>query len=176
MATTKKTSSKSKKKVAQKVVKKNGRPTLFNADLADKICTLLSEGSSLLKICKMKGMPVRGTVHRWLLESNEDGTPKNQKFRDNYALAQEMRADYAFDEINEIADQTPDLIKKTAEKKSGAMANAQRLRVDARKWTAARMFPKKYSERHVVSTEDKDGNIVPITGNIIQFAPQNKDS
>lgn len=164
-------SSRSKKttKTVPKVEKKKGRPTLYSAKLAEKICSRIASGESLLKICRDEDMPDRATIHLWLLKMNEDGTKTYQTFIDNYAIATELRADVAFDEINEIADETPDMIKKTAEKKSSAMAQAQRLRVDSRKWTAARMFPKKYSERHVVTTEDKDGNTVPISGNAITF-------
>jgi hypothetical protein len=164
-------SSRSKKttKTVPKVEKKKGRPTLYSAKLAEKICSRIASGESLLKICRDDDMPDRATIHLWLLKMNEDGTKTYQTFIDNYAIATELRADVAFDEINEIADETPDMIKKTAEKKSSAMAQAQRLRVDSRKWTAARMFPKKYSERHVVTTEDKDGNTVPISGNAITF-------
>jgi hypothetical protein len=165
-----------KKKVAKKVVKEKGRPTIYTAALADKICERVSNGESLLQICVDESMPARSTIHRWLIESNADGTPKHPNFRDNYARATELRADVAFDEINKIADETPALIKSTAEKKSSAMAQAQRLRVDSRKWTAARMFPKKYSERHVVTTEDAEGNTVPIQGNIITFADQDGSS
>lgn len=169
---------KAKKKVKKKVTtpkNKGGRPTLYTKALAEEICQRISTGESLLKICRDDHMPTRATIHNWILATNEDGTRKYQWFFDNYALAMEMRADVAFDEINEIADETPEMVRKTAEKKSGAMANAQRLRVDARKWTAARMFPKKYSDRHVVTTEDKDGNTMPIAGNVIQFAPQDKN-
>mgnify|MGYP007100114766 FL=1 len=149
------------KPAPKKRTKPTGRPTKYTEALADLICERISNGESLLQICRDEKMPARQTVHVWLI--------KEKTFQDNYAIATQLRADVAFDEINEIADQTPDLIKKTAEKKSSAMAQAQRLRVDSRKWTAARMFPKKYSERQVVTTEDAEGNTLPIGGNQITF-------
>jgi hypothetical protein len=163
-------------KTKPKVKREKGRPTKYTEILADKICERISNGESLLQICRDEKMPGRSTIHKWLIESKADGTPKRPNFIDNYARATELRADVAFDEINEIADQTPEMIKKTAEKKSSAMAQAQRLRVDSRKWTAARMFPKKYSERHVVTSEDAEGNTVPIAGNTITFVTSDGSS
>ena len=61
---------------------------------------------------------------------------KHGAFRRQYALACEIRADVFADEIVELADAaTPE------------NANAVRLQVDAQKWIASRLLPKKYGDR-----------------------------
>lgn len=160
---------------------KKGRPTSYTKAIGDKICDRLANGESLLKICKDETMPHRATIHRWLLatETDEKGeTVKTyQEFCDKYDIAIAVRTDLMFDEIEAIADESNEIIKKGAEKKSSAYASAQRLRIDARKWYLSKVMPKKYGDRQTVTTEDKDGNTMPISGNVITFAKQDvKDS
>lgn len=181
MAAAKKTTKKSTKKASKKVGKKKmGRPTSYTDKIGDEICARMSAGESLLSICRDDHMPHRATVHGWLLATTEqeDGsyTKTFQNFYDKYALANELRAEFLFDETVDIADGTEAKVKAGAEKKSGAIANSQRLRVDTRKWYIGKVMPKKYSDKNVVVTEDKDGNQQPIQGNVITFASQNDDS
>ena len=71
--------------------------------------------------------PDKSQVYRWLEE--------NHDFRDQYARAREAQADKYFQEIIEIADAaTPETV------------NVARLRVDSRKFTVARLAPKKYGD------------------------------
>ncbi len=157
--------------------KKMGRPTVYSEKIAEEICVRMCAGESLLKICKDEKMPDRVTIYRWLMASNEDGTKKYEHFCNKYEEASNIRAEHMFDEIETIADESPDVIKKGAEKKSSAYASAQRLRIDARKWYLSKVMPKKYGDRQTVTTEDKDGNTMPISGNVITFAKQDvKDS
>lgn len=182
MATTKKISSKSKPKVVKKTEKnKVGRPTKFTKEIGDAICDRMADGESLLRICRDEKMPNRATVHRWLLATHEkevEGVNVTvytyQEFCDKYEMAVALRADHMFDEIEDIADGAEGIVKKGAEKKSGAYAQTQRLRVDTRKWYLSKIMPKKFSDKNVHVTEDKDGNTMPITGNVIQFASQNE--
>lgn len=93
-------------------------------------------------------MPGMTTVYRWLQEKED--------FRELYARAREDQADTLADEIIEIADEDPQLIfdsqfhgKDEVEvvRVDSAAVNHQRLRVDARKWIAAKLRPKKYGDR-----------------------------
>lgn len=84
---------------------------------------------------------------------------EDEAFRLQYRRAREDQADYFADEILEIAD---DSTNDFMERKDGTeycdQENIQRsrLRVDTRKWFAARMAPKVYGERpnetHVSTT------------------------
>jgi hypothetical protein len=125
------------------------RPTVYTTELAEAICGRLTEGESLRKICADEGMPNKSTVLRWLANA------AHAAFRDQYARARELQADLLADEIIEIADDDSEDIKLVASKDGGPPVeivnheNIQRsrLRVDARKWTAARLAPKRYGGR-----------------------------
>ena len=120
------------------------RPSAFTQKIGDLICEQLSDGISLREICSAANMPNRSTVFRWLAA--------NALFRDQYARAREAQADAIFDEILHIAD-TPQTGQKTVSKATGMevteadMIEHRRLQVDARKWIAGKLAPKKYGEK-----------------------------
>lgn len=89
------------------------------------ICERIAKGKSLATICDEDHISV-ATVRKWI---NED--PELEK---RYVRAREDQADYYADEIMKIADEATD-------------ANLGRLRVEARKWVAAKLKPKTYGER-----------------------------
>ena len=105
-----------------------GRPTKYNEEIAYKICTEIAEGASLRKICSNPDMPSIDSVRRWLIDEDK------AVFHLQYARAREEQADFYADEITEIADTEPD-------------PNRARVRVDARKWVASKLKPKKYGEK-----------------------------
>lgn len=110
-----------------------GRPSDFTPEIANKICERLIEGESLRKICRDEGMPNASTVCRWLGQQEE--------FRKQYAHARDAQADTLADEILTIVDECDD-------------AQAARLRMDARKWLAAKMAPKRYGEKVALTGGD----------------------
>jgi len=126
-----------------------GRPSLFTLELADRICELLGEGNSLRKICLADDMPNKSSVFKWLSE--------NKAFSDQYARARETQADTMADEILEISDNgTNDTyIDDDGNTRTDVDVIARsRLRVDARKWLASKMAPKKYGERQSIEIND----------------------
>ena len=117
----------------------------FSQELANVICERIADGESLRSVCRDKKMPSRDAVYSRLITHPD--------FADQYARACEIRADYVFDEMFEIAD-TPQLGVKTVIKPDGSvettegdMIEHRRLRIDARKWALARMSPRKYGDR-----------------------------
>ena len=102
------------------------RPSKFTQELADEICRRVSEGRSLRSVCRDADMPTDETVRQWRLADAE--------FSAQYARAREARAEVLADEIVEIADTAED-------------AQLARLRVDARKWAASKLDPKRYGDR-----------------------------
>jgi hypothetical protein len=129
--------------------KKMGRPSLFTEHIATVICVRLSEGESLKSITRDEEMPDRATVYRWLAAYPD--------FCDLYARAREDQADTLADEIIAIADEQPEVIpvidRRTGEliehKLDNAFLQWQKNRIDARKWTAMKLKPKKYGDRLV---------------------------
>lgn len=112
-----------------------GRPTSFTQEVADLICDKIAEGESLRKICDSEEMPNKATVFRWLAA--------NEEFSDQYARARESQADTLFDEVLAIADQ----YDSATDKIDVDHINRARLRIDARKWMAGKLRPKKYGEK-----------------------------
>lgn len=104
--------------------------TKYTNKLRDDICTRLADGESLRKICLSINVD-RSQVFRWL--------ERYPAFRDQYAQARAMQADTLADEITDIADEANAATIKGIEH--------ARLRIDARKWAAAKLAPKKYGEK-----------------------------
>lgn len=79
-------------------------------------------------------MPHPGTICRWLAD------PRNDVFREQYARAREAQAEFYADELIDIADDSGTASKPVD-------VNRSRLRVDARKWVAAKLLPRKYGDK-----------------------------
>ena len=154
-----------KAKVASKATKASTpankpKPTprrVFDQKVADIICIGLSEGMSLRQILKADTtgvLPAQSTVYDWLL--------RHPLFAEQYARAREEQADTNADEILEIADEMPP--EYTDEKGRTSLdvtyIQWQKNRIEARKWTAAKLRPKKYGDR--VAVEGVEGG-APIT-------------
>jgi hypothetical protein len=125
-----------------------GRPTKKTPELIDKICDRIATSSKgLHAICKEEGMPDPSQVYRWM---NED-----EEFRNKYTRARETQADLLVGEIIEIADETSNDTIHVQGKGDGAgydipnkeWIDRSKLRVDARKWAASKLAPKKYGDR-----------------------------
>ncbi|MEW9535699.1 terminase small subunit protein [Agrobacterium radiobacter] len=119
--------------------------TTYSEEMALIICERLADGESLKAICEDDDMPARSTVFKWLTES--------ETFSDMYARAREEQADAIFDEILNIADDgRNDWMERRGEEDAGWVTNGEniqraKLRIDARKWMAGKLRPKKYGEK-----------------------------
>lgn len=93
-------------------------------------------------------MPVQSTVYLWLSRFNE--------FSEMYTKAREDQADTLADEIQAIADAEPKVIFDDAgnAKYDSAHINWMRLRMDARKWVAAKLKPRKYGDRVALAGDE----------------------
>jgi len=124
-----------------------GRPSDYTDDIAIEICFRIVNGESLNRICKDDHMPNVATVYRWL--------QKLEDFRNMYARAKEDQADTLADEIQDIADEKPMMTVVTddesIEKLDPVGINRNRLRIDARKWIAAKLKPRKYGDRQILA-------------------------
>ena len=144
-----------------------GAPTTYNQHLATVICIRIAEGESLRQVLKGEGMPAQSTVYEWLL--------RHESFAEQYTRAREEQADTLADEIIDIADEQPEVVavidKKTGalieHKLDGAFLQWQKNRIEARKWTAMKLKPKKYGDKLAlggdadappIKTEDTNAN------------------
>ena len=124
------------------------RPKIYTESLGDLICSHIAQGKSLAKLTgELKTLPSPRTVYTWLREYPE--------FLQNYNTAKFDQADCLAEEILDIADNgTNDWIANCGDdgaikayKVNGESIQRSRLRVDARKWIASKLKPKKYGER-----------------------------
>jgi hypothetical protein len=148
--------------------KKNpvGAPTTYNQHIATVICIRIAEGESLRQILRAEGMPVQSAVYEWLL--------RHPEFAERYTRAREEQADTLADEIIAIADESPETVEVRDKegnvldiKIDSGYVNYQKQRIEARKWTAMKLKPKKYGDRVAVEgveggaaikTEDTNAN------------------
>lgn len=134
-----------------------------------KQCAL---GKSIKTISKDPSMPGFSTLWKWISEDEEI----NKK----YWLAKQVTADIYAEEIVDIADDgSNDWMESNDPKNAGYALNKEniqrsRLRVDARKWSAAKLMPKRYSERVANEISGPDGGAVEgvVT---INFNPVSRD-
>lgn len=121
-----------------------GRPGEYTQEVADAICECLALGMSLRKICEAEGMPTKTTVFNWL--------SVYPLFVDQYRLARELQAETHADDIIDIADAATD-------------SGLAKVRIDARKWHASKLAPKKYGDRVALDHEGEIGLKVSKTTN-----------
>lgn len=150
------------------------RPSEFTQELADSICERLISGESLRTICDGDEMPGKSTVCRWLAT--------NEAFRDQYARAREMQADILADETLDIADDgRNDWIEKYNKdgdavgwQVNGEAIGRSKLRVDARRWYAGKLAPKKYGDKLALGGADDlpPVRIGRVTREIVRPAPK----
>jgi len=124
---------------------KMGRPNGYNVEVVDEICNIISTSSKSMKtISQEVGIPVR-TILDWL--------NKHEDFLHKYTRAKEHQADFLAEEIIDIADDSTNDTKtifkdgKNIEVENTEWVNRSKLRVEARKWAASKLKPKKYGDK-----------------------------
>lgn len=99
----------------------------YTPEIGAEICRRLTEGESLIAICRSEGMPCYATVLNWAR-----AVPA---FGDAYAMARRMATDHLYDEAREIAlAVTPGTV----------WADSLRFRI--LRWQVARASPRLYVE------------------------------
>ena len=119
-----------------------GRPTDYTPELTARICERLAVGESLRSICRDDEMPSMASIFLWL--------SKHPEFSEQYARAREAQAESHADRIVEIADD--DTIDP----------NHKRIMVDARKWVASKLKPKRYGDKAEVEHKGDVGLTVVV--------------
>ena len=113
--------------------------------LLDVIFERVANGKPLTKICKESGMPSKKTFLQWV---EEDETTLQR-----YEAAMLMQADFYANQITKLAK------KKTNTSEENAH---NQLRINARKWVASKLNPKKYGDRvsHEILGADRKVQLV----------------
>lgn len=95
--------------------------------IADFVCKEIALGKGLRELARENEDVCQSTIYDWL--------NKYPEFAEQYTRAREEQADTHFDDIMRIADNTNQDV------------NDRRLRIDARKWVAGKLRPKKYGDK-----------------------------
>lgn len=126
--------------------KSRGRKSEYTPEIGAMICERIALGESVRTICADPDTPAMSTVFKWL--------NVHKDFVEQYARAKEEQADAIFDEILDIADNSTNdyMTRKNADGTDYEAVNQEniqraRLRIDARKWMAGKLRPKKYGEK-----------------------------
>lgn len=128
--------------------KKVGRPTKYTPEMAQRICDLIATTDMGYKRISEANpdLPDRVNVNIW--------RRKYPEFRHMYAQAKAEQIDCIIEEIIDIADDgTNDYMKHIDEKTgceswrlNGEHIQRSRVRIDTRKWLAAKLVPKVYGD------------------------------
>lgn len=133
---------KTKKRPAKPAASAEPAATLYNRDLAAKICMRLAAGFSLAEICKPPGMPSAATVRSWVID-DVDG------FAARHTRAREIQALGWAEEILEIAD------------RKGVDGEHRRAMLDTRKWLVGKVLRKIYGDK--VELSGRDGGPIQLS-------------
>ena len=123
-----------------------GRPAIpYSEEIADNICdiTASSEKSLATILKENEGYPKVTTIYKWLDD--------NQEFAKNYARAKICQAHFLAEGIIEIADDSSQDLERIDDYgnriENKEFVNRSKIRIDARKWHAAHLYPKKYGDK-----------------------------
>lgn len=142
-----------KKPKAQKESKSlkgvGGRPTDYSPEMADRICDLVaSTPYGLVKLSRLHDdLPNKTTVNVW--------RRRHPAFAAKYAQAKLEQADILAEDCLDIADN--DDFDSKVDKDGNEVCNTEyiarsRLKVDTRKWLAAKLLPKQYGEQRKIES------------------------
>lgn len=130
----------------------------YTEEIGRQICELIAEGKASRDICALVGI-ANSTLFKWLADI--------PAFSEQYARAREAQANLYFEEIIDIADELEVDAKYKGEEVtldvSASSVARNRLRVDARKWIASKLAPKKYGDKLELSGDPDRPVITNVT-------------
>lgn len=146
--------------------KKTGRPTKYSAALAEKICDLIREGSSLRKIAKMPGMPAVDTMRKWK-DMYPDFLALSARARAESAALYREKAlgiaqETAKTAVKALRGEITDALGEPVKDLPRGYVEAQKLLVQELNREAAIRDDRNYGDRRRVAVTGADGGAVKI--------------
>jgi hypothetical protein len=134
------------KKVAPENRKKMGRPTIFTQELADRICEKVATSSfGLGKLCQtFEWLPDKDTINVWRYQKPDFSLQYNKAKLAQAELMAEEILEIADDGKNDWMESLSDEEKGLGWRFNGEHSARSRLRVETRKWLAAKLLPRTY--------------------------------
>lgn len=128
-------------------MQRGNQPIPYNEAIADQVCDAIAASpkglAAIIEELELSISP--SLIYKW--------AQQNESFRERYARARADQARVLAEEIAEIADKTQfgeTITLKadgTQEIKTGDMIEHRKLRIEARKWLAAKLLPKVYGDK-----------------------------
>ncbi len=133
-----------------------------------EVIEAIESGLSAKAACKELNIPI-STFGDWKRKEGNSAL---------YARAREARADVLAEEIIEIADSAPKTIdSEYGDKVDTGDIQQKRLMVDARKWAASKMNPKKYGDSQQIKLAGNEGQeLKAIFATDMIIKPMSEDS
>lgn len=112
-------------------LKRSPKPHIhYSQEIANTILSLMAEGMMLVEICEREDMPSMVAVWQWRM--------KFPDFDLKLSRAREALGDQFAWEVRRVADDS-----------NALTAPADRIKMDAYRWLAAKMYPKQYGDKTV---------------------------
>jgi hypothetical protein len=136
-------------------VGKKPKPAVeYSPAIVDTILSLMADGMMLIEICERDDMPNMSTITRWRW--------KFPDFDAQLSRAREALGDQFAWEVRRVADDANPLT-----------AAADRVKMDAYRWLAAKMYPKQYGDK---TTTELTGTVVHETKHVIDATMLSDDN
>lgn len=121
-----------------------GRPTIYCEDIVNRICEEIATSKKGIEaICKNNpDLPDYKTIFNWLR--------KYPEFLQRYTLAKDNQAEFLVDHILDIIDCSHIFKDENGNEKPDA--TIMRVKIEALKWQAGKLKPKKYAEKPDTTT------------------------
>lgn len=114
-------------------------------EVVAELCARIASGRGIIDVCRDEDMPDNTTVYRHMA--------KDPVFAADIARAREAQQDAEAEHMVQLADKAT--IKNWP---------VVKLRIDTRKWRAAKLAPKKYGDRVAAELSGPDGKPIEIDG------------
>jgi len=129
------------------------KPFPYDDEIGQEICRTIGTHSEGLKaLCKKNpSWPRPAHIYTWMIE--------NPSFKEMYIRAKQNQIESLVDDIVDIADDTSE---DWIENDKGTIVanhdhiNRARLRIDTRKWLAAKLCPRLYADKTPSNTDNND--------------------
>ena len=123
-----------------------GRPSIYTSELAKEICdTIASSNKALQSLCESNPhWPRYNCIYEWISDNR-------MGFGDMYAKAKESQADYLAEDILRIIDKPETFFDEHGNERNDV--GMIRIKVDALKWHAMKLKPKKYGDKQQIETK-----------------------
>jgi|GEM_PF-1683005 len=131
---------------------KSGPPSKFTEKMGERICEIIATHDiGTQTLCETNpDMPPYTTLNQWRY--------RNPDFNEQFRAAKMFQADLLADSLDNVANEKMYYFDSDGNKRvETGFTNDKRLRIDTRKWIAAKLLPKTYGDKvEIQNTKDEN--------------------